>query len=218
MLDVMTPPDAPTARPTQTVVPVEEPPAVPRTQTTLSQLTDQIGFTRSAVGMLHDRVDGLHQELRAALLAARTERVKEGAAQLIEELADLGFAWRHIARMVGVSVPAVQKWRRGEKMSPDNQDRVATLLATCDLIRASFFVNDVAAWFEIRILPTVPVRPMDLYAAGQVDLLLDWVSQHEKDPERVLTNYDPAWRERYASDFEVFEADDGQLALRPRER
>ena len=217
MLDDMTPLTPASVLPTQTVVPVEEAPLVSTTQTTLSQLTDQIGFTRSAVGVLHDRVDDLHQRLRAALLAARTERVKEGAAQLLEELADLGFAWRHIARLVGVSVPAVQKWRRGEKMTPDNQDRVATLLATCDLIRASF-VEDVASWFEIRILPSAPIRPMDLYASGQVDLLLDWVSQHETDPERVLTLFDPAWRERYTSDFELFEADDGELALRPKER
>jgi DNA-binding transcriptional regulator YiaG len=207
-----------TDRPTQTVVSVEEPPVVVRTQTTLSQLTDQIGFARNAVGVLHGQMDDLHQHVRAALLAARTERVKESAVQLLEELANLGFAWRNIARMVGVSVPAVQKWRRGEKMASDNQDKVATLLATCDLIRSSFFVDDVAAWFEIRILPTIPIRPMDLYASGDIDLLLDWVSQHEMDPERVLTLADPQWRERYASDFELFEADDGELALRRKGR
>lgn len=205
------------SRPTQTLTPVEEPPTLPTTQTDLSQLTDQIGFTRSAVGVLHDQVDDLHQQIRSALLTARTERVKESATQLLEELADLGFAWRHIARMVGVSVPAVQKWRRGEKMSPENQDKAATLLATCDLIRTSFFVDDVASWFEIRILPSAPVTPMDLYAAGRIDLLLDWVSQHETDPERVLSLFQPSWRESYRSDFEVFEAADGELALRPKE-
>ena len=218
MLENMANHPALASRPTQTLTPVEEPPVVPTTQTVLSQLTDQIGFTRSAVGALHERVDDLHQQVRSALLAARTVRVKESAAQLLDELADLGFAWRHIARMVGVSVPAVQKWRRGEKMSPESQDKVATLLATCDLVRTSFSVDDVASWFEIRILPNAPVTPMDLYADGHIDLLLDWVSQHESDPERVLSLHEADWRERYRSDFEVFEADDGERALRLKAR
>ena len=202
--------------PTQTMVPVEEPPVLPRTQITLSQLTENLGFVRSAVGDLHERVDDLHQQIRSQLLSARAKRLMESSVQLLDELAALGFAWRHIARMIGVSVPAVQKWRRGERMTPDNQDRLATLLAACDLIQDCFVV-DVAAWFEIPIVPSVPVRPMDLYAADQLDLLLDWVSHQQTDPEKVLTLFDPGWRERYASEFEVFEADDGQLSLRRKD-
>lgn len=202
--------------PTQTLTKVTGAPPVSATQTVLSQLTDEIGFTRSAVGVLHEQVGDLHQRLRTALLMARTERVKETGPQLLGELADLGFAWRHVAMMVGVSVPAVQKWRRGEGMSPDSLDKVATLLATCDLVKTCA-VRDVASWFEIRIVPGVPIRPMDLYGAGHLDLLLDWVSQHEKDPERVLSGFEPDWRELYRSDFEVFEADDGELALRRKD-
>jgi len=208
-----------TSERTRTVTPVQmPPPPVSETQTALSQLTDDLGFTRSAVGTLNEKVADLHRRLREALLAARAARVKESGVQLLEELSELGFAWRHVARLVGVSVPAVQKWRRGEKMSPENMDRVATLLATCDLVQNSFFVQDVASWFEIRILPEVPIRPLDLYAAGRSDLLLDWVSQHENDPIKVVSAFDPDWRERYNSDLEVFEAADGDLAIRFKDR
>lgn len=34
-------------------------------------------------------------------------------ASMLSDLAELGFAWRDIARLVKVSVPAVQKWRKG---------------------------------------------------------------------------------------------------------
>ena len=207
-----------TSETTQTITPVEAPLRVSQTQTVLSQLTENIGFTRSAVGALNEQVSDLHKRLRDALLAARAARVKETGKQLLEELSDLGFAWRHVARLVGVSVPAVQKWRRGEKMSPESMDRVATLLATCDLIQNSFFVQDVASWFQIRILPAVPIQPMDLYAAGRSDLLLDWVSQHENDSVKLLSAFDPGWRDRYDSDFEVFEAADGELALGVKDR
>lgn len=55
-------------------------------------------------------------------------------ASMLSDLAELGFAWRDIARLVKVSVPAVQKWRKGEKASGESHSRVASLLAACDLI------------------------------------------------------------------------------------
>lgn len=45
---------------------------------------------------------------------AAAERAKDSVASMLSDLADLGFARRDIARLVKVSVPAVQKWRRGE--------------------------------------------------------------------------------------------------------
>ena len=63
---------------------------------------------------------------------------KANVKSMLTELADLGFAWRDIARMVGVSVPAVQKWRKGEKASGDSRIRVASLLAAYNLITEPF--------------------------------------------------------------------------------
>jgi transcriptional regulator with XRE-family HTH domain len=203
---------------TQTLAVVEEPPAVTMTQPSLSQLTDQAGFIRSQARVLQEEIDDFHRQVRALLLARRAERVKETSVQLLDDLSDLGFAWRHIAAMIGVSVPAVQKWRRGEGMARENFERLALLLSICDLTRNSFFIPDPAAWFEVRIMPEVHVRPMDLFTAGHDALLLDWASGHEKVPERILDQTEPGWSERYATDFEVFEANDGELALRLKER
>jgi transcriptional regulator with XRE-family HTH domain len=143
--------------------------------------------------------------------------VKDTAVQLLEDLSTLGFAWRQIAKMLKVSVPAVQKWRKGERMSPENFERLALLLSMCDLL-PEFFINDPASWFEVRILPTVPIRPMDLFAAVQDELLLDWASGHVKEPERILDAAFPDWRIGSTTDFEVFEADDGQPAIRLKDR
>lgn len=201
---------------TLTLVEVEEPKVLPVTEPSLSQLTDQAGFLRSTVRALQEDTDDLHHRIRS-LQTRRTERVKETGVQLLEGLSDLGFGWRQIAKMIGVSVPAVQKWRRGERMTAENFERLAMLLSVCDLL-PEFSIPDPASWFEVRILPAVPIRPMDLFATNHDELLLDWASGHVQEPERILDKAEPDWRDRYASDFEVFEAGDGELAIRLKDR
>lgn len=141
---------------------------------------------------------------------------------LLDELEQLGFARRHVALMVGVSVPTLQRWhgvraQPREPMSLQDVDKLARVLDVCTLVRNTSFVPDVAAFFETRVLPDAPIRPMDLYAAGRVDLVLDWASRTVQDPAALLSAFDPGWRERYHSEFEVFEAADGDLALRVKE-
>lgn len=206
----------PTSAHTLTLVEVEEPPTPAITEPSLSQLTNQAGYLRSTVRALQENTDDLHHSIRA-LLTKRTERVKETAVQLLDDLSALGFAWRQIAKMLNVSVPAVQKWRKGERTSPENFERLALLLSICDLL-PEFFIRDPASWFEVRILPTIPIRPMDLFAASHDELLLDWASGHVKEPERILDAAFPHWRTAFATDFEIFEADDGQPAIRLKER
>jgi len=140
---------------------------------------------------------------------------------LLDELEQLGFARRHVALMVGVGVPTLAQWRgvrqeSGEPMSLQDVDKLATLLDVCTLIRNTSFVPDAAAFFETRILPDAPIRPMDLYAGGRVDLVLDWASRMVQDPAALLSVFDPGWRERYHSEYEVFEAADGDLAIRAK--
>jgi len=119
----------------------------------------------------------------------------------LDELAQLGFARRHVARMVGVGVPTLAQWRGvrvqpREPMSRDDLDKLAALLDVCTLVRNTSFVPDVAAFFETPVLPDAPIRPMDLYAAGRVDLVLDWASRTVNDPAALLSAFDPDWRER----------------------
>jgi len=140
---------------------------------------------------------------------------------LLDELAQLGFARRHVARLIGVGVPTLAQWsgvraQPREPMSADDLDKLAALLDVCALVRDTSFVPDVAAFFETPVLPDAPIRPMDLYAAGRVDLVLDWASRTVQDPAALLSAFDSDWRERYHSDFEVFQAADGELAIRSK--
>ena len=120
---------------------------------------------------------------------------------------------RDIARLIGVSVPAVQvaTGRLGQWGESNERRR---RLAACHMISEHYMVQDVAQWFESPILLGVPVTPLDLYAARHVDLVFRLASG-KTDPEAVLGVFDPESRETYRSDFEVFEAEDG-LALAER--
>jgi hypothetical protein len=198
---------------------ITELPPISETQTTVARvLTDESGFLRSRARDLHQDTASLHQRSRIAEWAERTnERKRASTQELLEELADFGFAWRDIARLVGVSVAAVQKWRRGEGTTGDNKIRIASLLAACDLIADKYLIQEVASWFEMPVLLGVPPTPIDLWADNRPDLVLEHASEDSK-PEHVLSAWDPEWREHYRSDFEVFDASDGNLAIRPKKR
>ncbi|MGH3870042.1 MAG: hypothetical protein ACRDSR_00765 [Pseudonocardiaceae bacterium] len=94
---------------------------------------------------------------------------------------------------------------------------MAGLLAACDLVCEYYGIREVASWFEMPPQLGVPVTPVDLWARGRSDLVLDFASGHT-DSEQLLTNGDPQWRDRYRSDFEVFHAADGQRSIRPKAR
>lgn len=183
---------------------------------TSTQLTEEVGFLRSQVRQLSDDTQGLHLDTQLNEWNDRAmRRGKEAPLDLLAHLSDLGFSWRDIARMVRVSVPAVQKWRRGTKVTGENRRMLANLVAACDLISEDYLVSEVASWFEMPLVSDIPVTPIDLYAQEQYQLLFDYASSH-LDTESVLNQLDPEWRQRYASDFEVFQAEDSQLSIRTK--
>jgi len=195
---------------------IKPPPPLTETRTVAKVFTEGIGHIRQQVRNLHETTDELHQQSHYAEWYARTsERGRSRTQDLLDELADLGFAWRDVARLVGVSVPAVQKWRRGEGTTGENRQKVASLLAACDLVSEHYAVQDVASWFEMPVLIGIPVAPIDLWANGRSDLVFDYASGHT-DSDQTLAAWDPQWRERYRSDFEVFQAGDGQRSVRPK--
>lgn len=167
--------------------------------------------------MTDRRQASLHRSHYVEWNARTLERGRSGVPELLRELAHLGFAWWDVARLFGVSVPAVQKWRRGDHPTGQHRRMVAGLLAACDLVADHYGVQDVASWFEMPMRPDTPVTPIDLWSEGRPDLVLDYASGHT-DPEDLLTTWDERWRERYQSDFETFRAGDGQLSIRPKER
>lgn len=187
-------------------------------QTVSTIQTTEADDLRFQATRLQTRIDDVHQRAYSIEWQGRTQqRLQLGTMTMLAELADLGFAWRDIARLVGVSVPAIQKWRKGGATTPDNRRRLAALLAACDLIERHRGVEDIGQWFEVPLLTSAPVTPIDLWAAGEYVLVFEYALEHN-DAEAILDRFQPDWREQYDSDYETFVAGDGQLSIRPRDR
>ena len=189
------------------------------TRTAAALLTEDAGEVRNRARALTADAGEVHQRTYLHEWEVLTQqRIAQGPGDLINELGDIGFAWRDIARLVGVSVPAIQKWRRGERMTGENRRRVARLIAACDFILSHYYVNeDVASWFETPVHDGAPLTPIDLWSKGQSAIFFDYATRHIT-PEEALNQFDPEWRERYRSDFETFRDADGNVGIRASER
>ena len=168
---------------------------------------------------LHRSVGQRHSEaLDVHLRTLANQRVREELSALLEELSDLGFSWRDIARTSRVSVPALRKWRQGAPATGENRKRVATMAAFCDIARDEYLIREVASWLETPIHPEAPITPLDMIAKDRWDLVLGLASTHGQDPELVLDEFEPDWRHRYESPVEVFTGPDGLSGVRLVER
>jgi ribosomal protein S12 methylthiotransferase accessory factor YcaO len=192
----------------------------------------QIPKTRTSAETL-DRVEVLHRQVsdllsstaglrRKGLLDELEDRQQNVSAQsgvdLLSSLSEAGFAWRDVARLAQVSVPAVQKWRRGEGMAGGNRYRMAKVVALIEVL-ANHFVNDPASWLEMPVKDGVALSRMDLLADSRFDLVLELISDDDNpvSAARVLDEYAPNWRNDLVDDvFETFTASDGIVSIRPR--
>lgn len=204
---------------------VQAAPTVPETGSpSLSELVSDVGVLRTRARLIsydldetsHD-VAQLHRDVREERLVEETRSVaKRSAESLLDDLSERGFSWRDIARMVRVSVPAVKKWRRGEAISGENRYRLAAVCALCEILDEELLIDDLATWFEIPIDDASAVTPIDLVVAGRLDLVQEHAHENVA-PSELLDEYDPTWRERRASDFEVVRADDGMMSIRSKD-
>lgn len=176
--------------------------------------------------LLHRQTSDLHSQAGELLSSALTTQLQElqgrqakrSPVDLLTDLADLGFAWRDIARLVGVSVPAVSKWRRGEKIIPANRFKIAKVRALVMMIEDRL-ISEPVSWLEMPLREGVSVTCLDLLAAGRFDLVLRHANEETGDAnaEAVLDEYDPTWRETAIdSTFESYVAADGMISIRPR--
>ena len=193
---------------------------------TIEEAVQDTGHLRNRTGLLvddsldlHRSAEQLHSDaLDKHLRSLANERAREELATLLEELSDLGFSWRDIARTSRVSVPALRKWRQGAPATGENRKRVATMAAFCNIAREEYLVHEVASWLETPIHPDAPIIPMDMIANDRWDLVLRLAGTHGQDPELVLDEFEPDWRERYESSVEVFAGPDGLPGVRLVER
>ncbi len=147
-------------------------------------------------------------EVVARLQALAEQRAEDGLAVLVEELGDLGFSWRDVARVAKVTLPVLHRWRQGVPTSGGDAERTAMLAALCEIARGDQ-INDVLGRLETPIDSAAPVTGMDLVADDRFDLVLRLLTSGGEGAESILDEFEPGWHDRYASDMEVFVAPDG---------
>lgn len=181
----------------------------------------QVGALRDETGLLHGDTSALHRRVRQQDLKVRTaEKLRKSVPELLHELAtNRGMAWADVADLVGVSVSAVRKWRTDGGATADNRSRLARLAAFLDALTACG-VADAAQWMEIA-LPlkeeSYTITAIEVYRHCGEQELLEYACGHGQ-AEAVLDATMPGWRQERASDFAVYDAPDGQKALRLRPR
>jgi len=160
-------------------------------------------------------------DYHARLDRATSQHARGLLPALLEDIAlKHGLAWADLARVVGVSVPALRKWRKGlGDASGDNRRRVARLLAFLDLLRDTCGVAEPATWLNVPLVDGFTVTPLlayprdDQQAARGLPLLLDHASGAISATE-ALDAIQSDWREKYQRHFEWFDDSDGQPSLR----
>ena len=188
------------------------------------------------MGVLSQHSVHTHGDLLRIQLESRTNVcAKRSSADLLEELADLGFSWTSIARLVGVSIPAVRKWRHGATTSGENRRRLARLVALVDVLERDHLIDDVASWLDVPLAGSA-LTGIDVLADGGADdarpggagsglagigvpadghyhHLMAFAAGHIKDSQ-LLDWALPEWRDTVDDRFEVYRAGDDERAIR----
>ncbi len=159
-------------------------------------------------GRHHGKAVGLQMDDRA------TEMARRPVSDLLASVSEAGFSWVGVARLLGVSVPAIRKWRQGEAVSGPNRGKLAQLVAFVEIVAKDHLVDDVASWMEVPLAGS-RATGLDVYAAGSVNELVQYAASHMTTVELLSC----AGLDADDSDqrFEVFSAPDGEPAIRPRE-
>lgn len=189
---------------------------IPSQTRTIDELVVQAGHLRNVTRVIGDEVEQVHHQAFDVQLNTRArEAAKRPAVELLEQLAAQGFAWRDIARLVRVSVPAVRRWRQEESPTGEHLGRIARLVAFVDMLRGDHLVVDPVGWLEVPLVLGIPVTAVDLLVDERYEDVFDLAALH-RTAEEILDIRQPDWRDRYRSDFEVFQAADGEPGIRLR--
>ncbi len=189
--------------------------ALDQTRTSADALAERAGFLRTQVRFAGTRAASVHSDALAIQLRDRTNEMrKRNPQELLNALAAEGFSWRDIARVVGVSVPALRKWREGGRLSAEHAVELARLCAFFDIAKSDHLpVHDAVAWLEQPLVPHCGVTGLDFAADHHYEVLLELAAGHVP-AEELLDRYHPDWRNELTDDVEVFIASDGQPGIR----
>lgn len=120
------------------------------------------------------------QTLRDLLRQKADDKARLGLSALLTDLTETyGLGWSELARLVGVSVPAVRKWRLGGDISPPKLSAVSRLAAFLELLGAEG-VQDPAAWLNLPLEGenSSLITKTQIYTSGHPADLLLYAKQH----------------------------------------
>lgn len=178
-------------------------------------LANATGALRSDVGVLSENVAQVHEDsLRLQLESRADVAARRSPVSLLDELAAWGFSWTAIARVVGVSIPAVRKWRQGNPLSGENRRNLASLVAFVGVLEEDYLIGDGASWLDMPLGEST-FTGIDLLATGKAHGLMEYAAGHIGSTD-LLDSALPAWRDMVDDRFEVYEAQDGERAIRVR--
>src|SRR5687767_7602842 len=91
----------------------------------------ELAWRRDGAALDADDAKSAHYESQVEDLDLRAaDKARRGVSTLLAELSEgRGLGWNDIAALVGVSVSAIRKWRRGGDASPDSRLELARLCA-----------------------------------------------------------------------------------------
>lgn len=183
---------------------------------TMASITSRYGVLRDRTSILDSDVGNDHRaaQVQTLDLLAR-DRSREDVIDLLSELnRGRGLGWSEIARLVGVTVQTVRKWRNRAPVTGEHRLAVARLAALLDLLE-TVPVFDPAGWLEIPLINGYSMTHADLYKEGRPDLLFD-LAHLRISPEDALAELSPNWHVELRQVHETFVAEDGQLSIRRR--
>lgn len=174
---------------------------------------------RTVSDLRRDTVEGRNSTAQDHLQALQTEMARRSIVDVLNFLMDEGMSWRDVARLVGVSVPAIKKWRTNAGISGANRSRLARVAALVEFLRRNL-ISDVPSWLEMPVADGVQLSAMELLVAGRYDLVLELsrIDGYDDQVAEVLGKFDPEWRDHYYDrTFDVVWDDEGNSAIVPKD-
>ncbi|MDQ0030905.1 hypothetical protein [Arthrobacter bambusae] len=180
-------------------------------------------FTRIWIGETELQTSGLRRQESHATdqiaiqyadqIESRAQGYNVGDGKdLLQKLAvDYAMAWVDIAKMLGVSVPAIRKWRMNGGVNPENLAKLAHLCAFVDLLSEQGIRP--ASWLSTPMLVGYTAAPKHLYNESNTSTLLD-LAKNGQSARDVLDTLVAGWQEKYdARGYEVARFDDGSYGI-----
>ena len=167
--------------------------------------------------LFNARLEQGRRRVRSLDLDSRTHlKALTGSEALLEELTvDRGLGWTEIARLCGVSISAVRKWRGGGGIEPERLRELGKLAAFLELLPHTGPTGDPAGWMMMPLSEQHTVTAADLYRSGHVDDLLEYAQGH-LSVGNLLNRWNPNWQTETRSRWMVVTRPDGERVIAQR--